>query len=88
MSDNKLKKPVWWKNTFYHVAIALALLGLFGLIRGEDTIRDPGQVFEKGLIWIYFGGAAVMALNGWLTHKQTEQAFEEAETKVSDSEKH
>jgi len=68
---------VWWKNTFFWIAGSLVLLGLWGLIGGESVIRDPGQIQESGLVWIYFGGALLMLVNGYLTHAQAVQAYDE-----------
>jgi hypothetical protein len=75
----KHPKPVWWKNTFFWFGGILFVLALVGLISGEGTIRDPGQVREGGLVWIYLGGALIMVLNGALTHNQAVRAFAEAE---------
>jgi hypothetical protein len=72
------KPPVWWKNSFFWFAGILAGLALFGLVRGEDVIRDPGQRWETGLVWIYLGGAVVMLVNGLMSHQQACQAFSEA----------
>jgi len=77
VSKKPAPKPVWWKNTFFWIAGALLLLAIFGAIRGEDSIRDPGQVFETGIVWIYLGGSVVMLINGWMTHRQALQHFEE-----------
>lgn len=41
-----------------------------GLIYGPDSVRDPGQTDEGGLIWIYLGGAVVMLVNGVISHRQ------------------
>lgn len=70
-------KPVWWKNTFFLFGFILAALAIWGLVQGENVIRDPGQVFETGLVGFYALGAAIMLLNGWLTHRQAIQAYEE-----------
>lgn len=78
MSGKKPQKPVWWKNTFFWFAGFLLILGLVG-IAGEDRIRDPGQVREGGLVLIYLGGAVLMLINGWLTHRSAVQHFEEGE---------
>jgi len=69
--------PVWWKNTFFWIAGVLVLLGFWGLISGERAIRDPGQIRESGLVWIYFAGALLMLVNGALTHSQAIQAYQE-----------
>lgn len=73
------RRPKLWKNTFFWFAAILALLGFWGLFAGESVIRDPGQVREGGLVWIYLGGAVVMLVNGWMTHRSALQQFEDAE---------
>ncbi len=70
---------MWWKNTFFWIAAALLVLGIFGAIKGEEVIRDPGQVRETGIVWIYIGAAAVMLVNGFLTHRQAVQQYREQE---------
>lgn len=79
MSQKKLVKPVWWKNTFFWIAAILAVVGIYGLpfIGGEEAIRDPGQVREGGLALLYFVGAIVMFVNGYLSHKQCVQHYNE-----------
>lgn len=77
--EKKHPKPVWWKNTFFWFGGILFILAVVGLISGEDTIRDPGQVRENGLVWIYLGGAIVMVVNGALTHNQAVRAYAEAQ---------
>ena len=77
--EKPLPKPVWWKNTFFWFGGILFILAIVGLIGGEETIRDPGQVRESGLFWIYLGGAAVMGVNGWLTHQQALRQFAESQ---------
>lgn len=77
MAPKAPKKPVWWKNTFFWFAGALFLLALWGLFAGESVIRDPGQIKEGGLIWIYLGGAVVMLIHGVISQQQASQHFEE-----------
>lgn len=55
----------------------LLAVAVVGAIRGESTIRDPGQKFETGLVLFYFVGGVAMLVNGWLTHAQSVQAFHE-----------
>lgn len=69
------KPPSAWKNTFFWFAALLVILALIGLVSGPEAIRDPGQVRESGLVWIYLGGALVMAVNGYLTHQQALKAY-------------
>lgn len=52
-------------------------LAVFGLIKGEGVIRDPGQKFETGLVMFYLVGGIIMLANGWMTHQQAMQQFEE-----------
>ncbi|KXK10121.1 MAG: hypothetical protein UZ18_ATM001002574 [Armatimonadetes bacterium OLB18] len=47
------------------------------MLLGENSIRDPGQKREGGLVLIYFGGAVAMFINGWLSHRQTVQHYNE-----------
>lgn len=80
MSQKKpLPKPVWYKNTYFWIAIILFLLGVVGLpfLGGDSAIRDPGQKHENNLYLLYFGAAAIMFVNGWISHRQTVQQFEE-----------
>ncbi len=80
VSDKPPAKPVWWKNTYFWFAGVLFLIGVYGLpfLGGESAIRDPGQKREGGLALIYFGGAAIMLLNGWLSHRLTVRHYHEA----------
>lgn len=77
MSKKAPSAPVWWKNTFFWIAGILVLLGIWGFIGGEAAIRDPGQIRETGLSWIYFGGAVLMLVNGLITHAQAVQSYNE-----------
>jgi hypothetical protein len=72
----KNPRPVWWKNTFFWFGGVLLILGLVGL-GGEQVIRDPGQVREGGLVLIFLAAGGLMLINGWLTHRQSVQHFEE-----------
>ena len=76
--DKPYPKPVWWKNTFFWFGGFLFILAVVGRFAGEESIRDPGQVRESGLVWIYLGGAVVMAVNGLLTHYQALRHFAES----------
>ncbi len=79
MSRHKLSKPVWWKNTYFWIAGILFVLGLVALFpAGAEAVRDPGQRRE-GFLWlVYMGGAAVMLLNGWLSHRLTVMHYNES----------
>jgi hypothetical protein len=71
-------KPAWYKNTYFWIAAILAILGLLGFVNGEQVIRDPGQKRESGLTFLYLGAAAVMFINGLVSHFQTVQHYREA----------
>jgi hypothetical protein len=79
VSQKKLSKPAWYKNTYFWISAALLLLGFIGMIAGEKAIRDPGQKHESGLAWIYFGASVIMLVNGLISHKQTVQLYAEQE---------
>jgi len=74
-----LPKPVWYKNTYFWIAMILFVLGFIGLpfVGGDKAIRDPGQKREERLYLLYFGAAAIMLVNGYISHKQTVQQYEE-----------
>lgn len=88
MSQKKLPKPAWYKNTYFWIAGILFALAIIGLpfIKGDEAIRDPGQKHEGGLAYLYFGASIVMLVNGLISHKQTVQQYQEAE-EVSTEEK-
>ena len=70
-------RPAWYKNTYFWIAAALFLLGILALVRGPDTIRDPGQKHENGLAWWYLFASVLMYVNGWLSHQQTVKSYQE-----------
>ena len=84
MSDKKapkpLPKPAWYKNTYFWIAGVLFILGVIGLpfLGGDKAIRDPGQKREGFLFMIYFVACAVMLINGYISHRQTMQHYEES----------
>ena len=78
MASKAPQKPVWWKNTFFLFSAILLLLALWGLFAGEAVIRDPGQIREGGLVWIYLGGGVIMLIHGLISHQQAVQMFQEA----------
>ncbi|MES1228292.1 MAG: hypothetical protein ABUL72_06435, partial [Armatimonadota bacterium] len=52
-------------------------LSIWGFIKGDAVIRDPGQIKENNLAWFYLAGAVIMVVNGWMTHRQAVKAVEE-----------
>jgi hypothetical protein len=74
-----MAKPVWWKNTYFWIAGILFIVGVIGLpfLGGNKAIRDPGQIPEEGIFLIYWGGAAIMLVNGIISHKMTVQHYQE-----------
>lgn len=74
-----LPKPAWYKNTYFWIAAILFVLGVIGLpmIGGDHAIRDPGQKKESNLFLLYFTASAVMLINGYISHRQTVQQYEE-----------
>jgi hypothetical protein len=77
VSHKKLSKPAAWKNTYFWIAGILLIIAIYGLITKEDTIRDPGQRRETGLVWYYFAASILMLVNGVLSHRQTVRHYEE-----------
>lgn len=78
MSQKKTPpKPVWYKNTYFWIAGILFLLGAAGIVGGDRLIRDPGQKPEGGLWLMYLGAAVIMLVNGYISHNQTVQQYEE-----------
>lgn len=74
-----LPKPVWYKNTYFWIAAILFVLGFIGLpfVGGDQAIRDPGQKHEERLYLLYFGASVVMLINGYISHQQTVQHYNE-----------
>lgn len=58
----------------------LFILGLAGLFKGNDFIRDPGQRDEKWLWAIYLVAAVVMLTNGLISHKIWLSSFVEKDS--------
>ena len=80
MEDEVLKKPRaprWWLNTYFLFAFLLALIGILGLIRGAEYIRDPGQPSAAGLAFYYLLAAAVFVINGVVSHRSSIRAYNE-----------
>jgi hypothetical protein len=81
----------WTKNTYFWIALILFALGALGVVKGGDFIRDPGQLQKVDidlfgstlrttndhLTLIYFVSAAVMLVNGLVSHKLWLKQFEE-----------
>ena len=53
-------------------------MGLYGMVAGQQTIRDPGQKREGGLALLYFTASALMLINGLLSHWQTVRHYNES----------
>ena len=89
MSQKKLAKPAWYKNTYFWIAGALLIVGLIGLpfVKGDAAIRDPGQKRENNLWIIYLVATGVMVSNGVMSHRQTVQQFEEQQELGGEEEK-
>ena len=78
MSRKKeLSKPIWYKNTYFLISVILFILGIIGAVSGDQAIRDPGQKREGGLYLLYFVASVVMLVNGYISHSQTVQQYEE-----------
>lgn len=56
----------------------MLILGVLGLVRGDDIIRDPGQVKESNLSLYYLGGAILMIVNGVISHLQAVRSYQES----------
>jgi hypothetical protein len=74
-----LPRPTWYKNTYFWIAGILFILGILGLpfLGGDSVIRDPGQKREGWLFLLYFGASLVMLVNGYISHQQTVQHYQE-----------
>lgn len=79
MSAKPAKPPVWWKNTFFLFGFLLLVVAVAGLVYGEEAIRDPGQIREKGLVGINLLASAVMLVNGYVSHRLAVQSYDESE---------
>lgn len=47
------------------------------MLGGDVVIRDPGQKREDNLFILYLAASVVMFVNGYLSHQQTVQHYEE-----------
>ncbi len=70
-------KPAWYKNTYFWIGGILLVLGLIAIVVGDQAVRDPGQKREGGLAILYIVASVVMLVNGYLSHRQTVQQYEE-----------
>lgn len=70
-------KPAWYKNTYFWIGGILLLLAIAAVAFGDQVIRDPGQKREGGLALLYFVASIVMLANGYMSHRQTVQQYEE-----------
>jgi hypothetical protein len=77
VAPKKLPKPAWYKNTYFWIAGILFILFIVGIVSGDATIRDPGQKREGLLSLLYLVASAIMLLNGFLSHAQTVQHYNE-----------
>jgi hypothetical protein len=80
VAQKKLPKPAWYKNTYFWIAGILFILAILGLpfLAGEQAIRDPGQKRESFLWLLYLVASGIMLLNGYLSHSQTVQHYNES----------
>jgi len=69
--------PRWWLNTYFIFGILLGLIGILGMIKGADFIRDPGQSTLSSLPFFYLLAAAVFVVNGLVSHRSSLKAHEE-----------
>ncbi len=73
MADEKKPGP-WWRNTYFIFGFILAIIGIIGLVKGPNSIADPGQYpTTSSLPWLYLLAAAVFVCNGFLSHKVHER---------------
>ncbi len=80
VEDTQLKKrraPRWWLNTYFIFGFLLALIGLLGLVKGSDFIRDPGQPSSGSLSLFYLLAALVFGVNGVVSHRTSLKVYEE-----------
>jgi hypothetical protein len=72
VSKENPAKAAWWKNTYFWISAILLVVGIIGVMNGPGVIHDPGQKREDSIVvMLYFAGAVLMFLNGWLSHRQT-----------------
>jgi hypothetical protein len=78
VSQKKIPKPAWYKNTYFWISGILFILFIVGLVSGDATIRDPGQKRESMLWLLYLVASGIMLLNGFMSHAQTVQHYNES----------
>ncbi len=67
--QKKPPKPRWWLNTYFHFAVILAGVGVYGFLKGARAIFDPGQVFTPHLPWLYLLASLLFWVNGYFIHQ-------------------
>jgi hypothetical protein len=80
VEEETLKKPrapKWWLNTNFIFGFLLAIIGIMGMAKGSDFIRDPGQVANGSLPLFYLLAAVVFVVNGLVSHRSSMKAHEE-----------
>jgi hypothetical protein len=89
VSQKKLSKPAWYKNTYFWIAAILFVVGIIGLpfLGGDHAIRDPGQKRESNLFLIYFAASVLMLVGGVMSHRLTVQQYEEQKELEASTEK-
>lgn len=75
--EKPLAEPTWYKNTYFWIGGALLILSFAAMIKGEQLIRDPGQLPESHLPAVYFVAGALMLINGFISHAQTKSTYTE-----------
>lgn len=75
--SKKLAQPKWYKNTYFWIALFLLIVAVVGLVGGQDSIRDPGQKHENGLVPMYLVAAVCSLINGWISHRKTVRDYGE-----------
>jgi len=63
----------------------MTAIGIVGLVRGADFIRDPGQPPSSALPWLYLGAAVLFLVNGWISHKQYLEHLEQMQKEEKDA---
>lgn len=77
MAEKTTRPARWWLNTYFLFGFALLFLGILGLVKGVDSIRDPGQPDNASLALWYLAAAGLFLLNGYVSHKAHTETVEE-----------